>query len=127
MTFCAAINCLDGRTQLPVNNYLMKRFNVKYVDMLTDAGPLGILTNDPDSPRAEFFIERVNTVIRVHDIKELAITGHWDCRGNPQPKETQFEQIRTVVLRYRGIFPNLTIIGLWVDEDQQVHEIEIEA
>lgn len=125
MSFCAVINCLDGRTQLPVNNFLMQRFNVKYVDMLTDAGPLGILTNEPDSPRAQLFIERVNIVIRVHDIKELAIAGHWDCRGNPVPREKQLEQQRDVVLRYRKIFPQLTIIGLWVGEDGTVEEIEI--
>ena len=125
MSFCAAINCLDGRTQLPVIQYLMKRFNVKYVDMLTDAGPLGILTNTPDSPRAQLFIERVNIVIRVHDIKELAVTAHWDCRGNPQPKDVQLEQQREVILRYREIFPQLTIIGLWVDEQEHVHEIDV--
>ncbi len=124
MSFCAAINCLDGRTQLPVVNFLMQRFNVKYVDMLTDAGPLGILSNTPDSERAQFFIERVNTVIRVHDIKELAIAGHWDCRGNPVPREAQLVQ-REVVLRYRELFPQLTIIGLWVDEAGEVQEIEI--
>jgi len=126
MSFCAAINCLDGRTQLPVINFLMRRFNVKYVDMLTDVGPLGILTNAPDSPRAQLFIERVNTVIRFHDIKELAITGHWDCRGNPVPKEQQLEQQRQVILRYRDIFPQLTIIGLWVTEAGDVEEINIE-
>lgn len=125
MSFCAVINCLDGRTQLPVIQFLMNRFNVKYVDMLTDAGPLGILTNDPESDRAKFFIERVNTVIRVHDIKELAVTGHWDCRGNPVPRERQLEQQREVILRYREIFPQLTIIGLWVDEAEQVHEIDV--
>ena len=127
MTFCAVINCMDGRTQLPVNNYLMQRFNVKYVDMLTDAGPLGILTKDPDSDRAQHFIERVTTVIRVHDVTQLAIAGHWDCRGNPVPKDQQLAQMREVVLRYREVFPQLTIIGLWVDENQDVHEIDITA
>lgn len=125
MSFCAVINCIDGRTQLPVNNFLMDRFNVKYVDMLTDAGPLGILTNDFDSPRAQAFVERVHTVIRVHDVKELAIAGHWDCRGNPVPKEKQLEQQREAVGRFRELFPQLTVIGLWVDEDQQVHEINV--
>ena len=125
MSFCAVINCMDGRTQLPVVQFLMDRFKVKYVDMLTDAGPLGILTKDPESERAQAFVERVNTVIRVHDVKELAIAGHWDCRGNPVPKERQLEQQREVVLRFRAIFPQLTIIGLWVDEAEQVQEIEV--
>ena len=125
MSYCAVINCMDGRTQLPVIRYLMQRFNVKYVDMLTDAGPLGILTRDPESERAQAFVERVHTVIRVHDVKELAVGGHWDCRGNPVPKERQLEQQREVVLRFRELFPQLTIIGLWVDEAEVVHEIDV--
>lgn len=125
MSFCAVINCMDGRTQLPVIHFLMQRFNVQYVDMLTDAGPLGILANDPDSPRSQAFFERVNTVIHAHDVKELAIAGHWDCRGNPVPKEKQLEQQRAVVQRFREHFPQLTIIGLWVDEAEQVQEIEV--
>ncbi len=125
MTFCATINCLDGRTQQPVVNYLMQRFNVKYVDMLTDAGPLGILTKAPESERALLFQERVDTVIRVHDIKELAITGHWDCRGNPVPRETQIEQMGDVVRQYRKLYPQLTIIGLFVGEEGDIEEIEI--
>ena len=127
MSFCAAINCMDGRTQLPVIQYLMKRFDVKYVDMLTDAGPLGLLANEPDSPRALAFDERLETVIRVHDVKELAIAGHWDCRGNPVPREVQLDQQREVVLRFRERFPNLTVIGLWVGESGAVEEIEIAA
>ena len=125
MSFCAVINCLDGRTQLPVVNFLRARFNVEYVDMLTDAGPLGILANTPDSPRAEVFFERVDTVIRVHDIKELAIAGHWDCRGNPVPKEQQLEQQQAVVARFRERYPQLQIIGLWVTEEGTVEEIAV--
>jgi len=116
---------MDGRTQLPVIQFLMKRFNVKYVDMLTDAGPLGILTKDPESERAQAFVERVTTVIRVHDVKQLAIAGHWDCRGNPVPKERQLEQQKETVERFRTIFPQLEIIGLWVDEAEEVHEIDV--
>lgn len=125
MSFCAAINCLDGRTQLPVNNYLMKRFNVDYVDMLTDAGPLGILTNAPDSPRAQAFFEQVEIVIDAHDVRELAIAGHWDCRGNPVPREEQLAQQAVVVEQFRTRFPQLTIIGIWVNEAGEVEEIAV--
>ena len=116
---------MDGRTQLPVIQFLMERFNVKYVDMLTDAGPLGILANHAESPRAQAFDERLETVMRVHDVKELAIAGHWDCRGNPEPREVQLQQQREVVLGFRKRFPQLTIIGLWVGEAETVEEIEI--
>lgn len=48
MSFCTAINCMDGRVQLPVINFLMRRFSVEYVDSVTDAGPVKILAEHTD-------------------------------------------------------------------------------
>jgi hypothetical protein len=127
MSFCAAINCMDGRTQLPVIQYLMKRFEVQYVDMITDAGPLGILAKEPDATLAQAIEGRLSTAVSAHGVKELAIAGHWDCRGNPEPREVQLSQQREVVLRFRERFPELTVIGLWVNESGDVEEIDISA
>ena len=46
--FCTAINCMDGRVQLPVIQYLQKRFNVDFVDSVTEAGPNLILSEAED-------------------------------------------------------------------------------
>jgi hypothetical protein len=46
--FITVINCMDGRVQLPVNNWLRKRFNANFVDTITEPGPNRILaTNRP--------------------------------------------------------------------------------
>ena len=34
ITFATAINCMDGRVQIPVIEYLKKEFKVDYVDMI---------------------------------------------------------------------------------------------
>ena len=39
MIFFTTIKCKDGRVQLPVISYLQKRFNVQYVDSITEPGP----------------------------------------------------------------------------------------
>ena len=44
MKFYTVINCMDGRVQLPVIKYLQKRFNVEYVDSITEAGPNLVLS-----------------------------------------------------------------------------------
>jgi len=45
MIFCTAVNCMDGRVQLPVINYLKERFSANYVDMITEPGPNGFYLN----------------------------------------------------------------------------------
>ncbi|MEN6292607.1 MAG: carbonic anhydrase [Methanobacterium sp.] len=45
MTFATCLNCIDGRVQLPVINWIMKNYNVKYVDMITKAGMDGFLAD----------------------------------------------------------------------------------
>ena len=35
MTFCTAVNCMDGWAKLPVIKYLQDRFNVEHVDSIT--------------------------------------------------------------------------------------------
>jgi hypothetical protein len=39
MSYCTAINCMDGRVQLPTTAFQKERFNVDHVDMITEAGP----------------------------------------------------------------------------------------
>jgi len=41
--FAAAINCVDGRTQIPVMEWMKKNCRVDYVDMVTEPGPVKIL------------------------------------------------------------------------------------
>jgi len=41
--FATAINCMDGRCQLPVIEWMKKRYGVEYVDMITEPGPDGVL------------------------------------------------------------------------------------
>ena len=48
-SFCTAVNCIDGRgVQLPVNQYLTRRFDVEFVDIVSDTGPVGVLAHDPE-------------------------------------------------------------------------------
>ena len=47
-TFATAINCMDGRVQLPVTAFLKKKYGVDYVDVITEPGPNGILAANKD-------------------------------------------------------------------------------
>lgn len=124
MKFATAINCMDGRTQLPVIAYLKEKFKVDCVDMITEAGRVKILADCEDRALLDSVKRRVEISIGKHRSRCIAVVGHYDCAGNPVNKETQTEQIRRSIKTVRSWDLNAEITGLWVDENWTVHEIE---
>ncbi len=43
MPFSTTINCIDGQVQLLVMRYLQKKYDIEYVDSITEAAPNRIL------------------------------------------------------------------------------------
>lgn len=123
MSFCTAINCMDGRVQLSVNKYLTDRFGVKYVDTITGPGPDGILAmrNRPDL--VESILNCVQISLEAHDSVGIAVSGHWDCAGNPVDKATHMRHTRESVRFLRTRIDCVDIVGLWVDSNWTCHEI----
>jgi len=121
--FCTVVNCMDGRVQLPVISYLQKRFGAEYVDSITEPGPIKALSEDQGGPTAGSVLDRIAISVEKHGSCAIAVVGHHDCAGNPQPKETQLHQIEKAVELISSRFPNAEVIGLWVDGSWQVSEV----
>ena len=124
MRFCTVINCMDGRVQLPVIQYLQKRFEVEYVDSITEAGPNLILAKQNNDVLVQSILAKLYISINKHNSIGIAIVGHQDCAGNPAPHEEQISHIRESVQFLRGQHENTEVIGLWIDSDFEVHEID---
>src|SRR5260221_1908910 len=88
-TFACVINCMDGRCQNPVKNYLQENYGVDYVDMVTEPGPNKILADNSDNLIIENIKKRVAISVNHHGSKVVAIVGHFGCAGNPTEKEAQ--------------------------------------
>jgi hypothetical protein len=123
MTFCTAINCLDGRVQEPVVAFLKKYFGVKYVDMVTEAGPVQYL-GEPQGEITASILKRVELTIIRHNPVGIAVTAHYDCLGNPVSEETQKRQLKDAAHFLRGKFPGETIETFWVDSNWQVNIVD---
>lgn len=123
MKFCTAINCMDGRVQLPVIRHLQVKFGADYVDCITDAGPNRVLAERADARAVEALLARVGISVEKHHSAGIAVAGHHDCAGNPAPKETQLKHIEAAVRFIRTRHPNLPVVGLWVDERWRVKEM----
>jgi hypothetical protein len=115
---------MDGRTQLPVINYLRKRFKAVYVDSITEPGPNLILAENTDELAEESIFKRLEISIESHKSAGVAVAGHFDCAGNPAGREKQNEHTLAAVRKIKARYPGLEIIALWVDEKGEVIEIE---
>ena len=121
--FCTAINCIDGRVQLPVINHLMDHYGVDYVDMITEPGPVLVLTDEKKIQQADSIIHRVGLSIKVHKTKLIAIVAHYNCLANPVHKTQQLIQLKDSVKVIRENFLSAHILGLWVNKHRVVDEI----
>jgi len=121
--FCTAINCMDGRTQLPVIYYLQNTYNIAFVDTITEPCPVKIISDNKDEILINSLKTRVNISIENHKSKSLSIIAHYDCAGNPVSDETQIEQIKKSVDIIKKWYENIPIIGLWVNRDWKVEKI----
>ncbi len=115
MTFATCLNCIDGRVQLPAIQWITEKYNVKYVDMITEAGMDGFLA-DENSDIHEI-LKNVEVSISGHGSENIFVVGHYDCAANPVDDLTHKKQINTAVKRIKNIFPDLNVIGLWIDEN----------
>jgi len=115
--FACAINCMDGRTQDAVKNYIKNNYGADYVDMVTEPGPNKILADNADSAVIENIKKRVEVSVHHHGSKVIAIVGHFGCAGNPAEKEEQIQHLKKAEEVVKGFGFDAEIIKLWVDGD----------
>jgi len=121
--FVTAINCMDGRVQLPVIEWMKKEYNAYFVDMITEPGPNKILAENESCALIDSLKKRVEISVLKHASTCIAIVGHFDCAGNPVGKEKQIEQIRKSVKIIQSWGFKVPVIGLWIDNNWSVYKI----
>jgi hypothetical protein len=114
---------MDGRTQLPVIDYMKNKFNVDYVDVITEPGPVKVIAEQRSVFQVHSIQQRVMISQEKHGSKHLALVAHHDCAGNPVEKDKQIEQLRTSLDSIRLWGFKGSVIGLWVDENWEVQEV----
>jgi hypothetical protein len=121
--FAAAINCMDGRTQLPVIEWLKREHGVDYVDSITEPGPVRILAEARDIATLESIRHRLSISVTKHGSKRVAIIAHADCAGNPADKQAQLGQLRAAAATVLSWGMGLHVDLLWLDDDWQVERV----
>jgi hypothetical protein len=122
-TFAAAINCMDGRTQLPVNEWLRRECRTDYVDTITEPGPVRILAEATDAAALESIKRRLRVSVTKHGSSHAAIVAHADCAGNPVDRETQLSQLRAAAATVLSWGLGVQVHLLWLEDDWQVERV----
>lgn len=123
MKFGTVINCMDGRVQNQVNDYMIKEYGVEHVDTITLAGPVRVLATNEQASLIENVLFRTNISVKKHGSKVIAVCGHHDCAGIPEPDENQMTYIKESVIKMKNWYPDCEVIGLWLDKDFTVQKI----
>lgn len=123
MSYCTSIHCIDGRIQEPIRKYLTSKYNVKYVDTITEAGPCRILAENQSGCNIDSIHFRIGISLRRHNSNLIAISGHHDCAGNPISDEQHKQQIGESMKHLRDIYPQIEVVGFWINKEWEVTKL----
>jgi hypothetical protein len=122
--FGTVLNCIDGRTQIPIIQWMKENFDLDYVDLITEPGMDKVL-----SQGSYYDISRIKnnaiTSISAHDSHIIAVAGHYDCAANPVNDCMHFEDISVSVCKVKEWGLPVKVIGLWVDGYWKVHVVSM--
>jgi len=121
--FATAINCMDGRVQEPIINWVKDTFGVDYVDMITEPGPDKIVSEGKPEQVASVR-SRTEISVEKHKSEVVVIMGHDDCAGNPVPKEKHVDQIKAAMRVIEGWGFPVAIYGIWLDIDWKAEIVD---
>jgi len=118
--FVAAINCIDGRVQKPVIEFVTKKFEADYVDMITEPGSDKVISKNEDLDAVKSIKKRVTFSIERNKSKAVIIAGHHDCAANSSSDQEHLKQIAESVQNIKEWNLGVDVYGVWVDENWEV-------
>ncbi|MFH2037218.1 MAG: carbonic anhydrase [Candidatus Zixiibacteriota bacterium] len=121
--FVTAINCMDGRTQGPVIEFMKQKYGADHVDKITEPGPIKILADNGPEALIDSIKARVAVSVNMHGSKAIGIVGHTQCAGNPVEKDVQMVQLEKAVETVASWGFNVEIIKIWVGADWVAEEV----
>src|SRR3989338_1696422 len=119
-TRATCLNCMDGRVQLPVLQWIKENYHVDFVDVITEAGMDGVLSKQEDISEV---LRSIAISVDVNKSTRLFVVGHYDCRGNLVEEDVHRQQISNAVNRLKDHWPDHEIVGLWVNKTWQVEVV----
>lgn len=121
--FGTAINCIDGRTQEPVIDFMKQKYGIDGVDMVTFPGVDGVASSLGNFNTIALIRNAVSISIEKHGSRIIAVVGHFDCAGNPGNREHHYAHIGKALQQVSSWNFDAEIVGLYVNDKWQIEEV----
>ncbi len=122
--FGTAINCMDGRVQLPVIHLLKEKYGLDFIDMITEPGPDKLLSQGTTA-QVESIKSRLLISVNAHGSDTVMVAGHHDCAGNPVDREEHIRQIKKCLDIIKSWnLPIKNMLGAWIDDQWEINLID---
>jgi carbonic anhydrase len=119
--FATSISCMDGRIQIPINDWIKKNYSVDYVDTITEPGVEKKISENTGIDQIK---SKAEISIFKHESKLVVVSGHHDCAGNPVSREEHILQIKNSIGIIKSWNYPIEVLGVWVDDNWQVEQIQ---
>ncbi|MCL5439275.1 MAG: hypothetical protein M1268_04840 [Patescibacteria group bacterium] len=102
--FATALECMDGRTQKAVSDFVKEKFQVDYVDAITEAGIDGKLGSETiDQNLFDSTKIKIEISVNGHGSRNIIIAGHDECAGNPVDYKTHKKHLLKTKERIKNL------------------------
>ena len=104
---------MDGRVQIPMNDWIKAKYGVDFVDTITAPGIDKVISDgDVESIKKSVMISVSN-----HKSSHIVISGHFGCAGNPVSNDEHFAHIKKSVELVKSWNLDAEVIGVWINEN----------
>ena len=121
--FGTVINCIDGRTQIPVSKWIKENYSLDYIDTITEPGPDRVIS-EKNIIKIEQLKTKVLISIKAHGSKIVIIAGHHDCAANPVSKTNHIDQIKKSINEIKSWNLDVDVFGIWVNEEWKIERVD---
>lgn len=119
-TFFTVVGCMDGRVQDVMALFGQEKFDAIYPDTITEAGIVGLISNNPSQEFLDGLKFKLMVSIEKHRSKGILVDGHAECAGNPVSDEQHIEDIKKSVEAIKSLIENrIPVVGVFVKRIEQ--------
>lgn len=113
-TFFTSVGCMDGRSECTVAKWGRRKFGVEYADAITEAGLVGLISNNPEQNLLDSIKKKILISLEKHNSKNIVVSGHEECAGNPVDNEKHKKDVFKTAGIIREMIPSVRVISVFV-------------
>ncbi len=118
--FATSISCMDGRIQIPINEWIKNNHSADFVDTITEPGVEKKISESIDLEKIK---AKAEISIFKHNSDLIVISAHHDCAGNPVSKEDHISQVRKSMEIIESWKLPAKVLGVWVNDQWEIEQV----